>query len=103
MAQSTLLQIPRRFRIALQLQLVESNRLLQQLGTRSRRQFLLQVRDTLAEWQAQEKLDETDQIAAAPTSVTVEQILAGIDIEGRAAFRSEERRVGKECRSRWSP
>src|SRR2546425_12609941 len=22
---------------------------------------------------------------------------------GRAAFRSEERRVGKECRSRWSP
>src|SRR5256885_708964 len=24
-------------------------------------------------------------------------------IRGRDAFRSEERRVGKECRSRWSP
>src|SRR5690606_41444935 len=23
--------------------------------------------------------------------------------EGKAVFRSEERRVGKECRSRWSP
>ncbi len=84
--QSTLLQIPCPFRIALQLQLVESNRLLQQLGNRRGRQFLLKVRDTLAEWQVQEKLDEADQIAAAPTSVTVEQILAGIDIEGRAAF-----------------
>src|SRR3712207_6973587 len=29
----------------------------------------------------------------------------GVDAEGvvRAALRSEERRVGKECRSRWSP
>ena len=25
------------------------------------------------------------------------------DIDGLAAIRSEERRVGKECRSRWSP
>src|SRR5260370_42620615 len=25
------------------------------------------------------------------------------DLEGKAALRSEERRVGKECRSRWSP
>src|SRR5207302_6491813 len=24
-------------------------------------------------------------------------------VEGRALLRSEERRVGKECRSRWSP
>jgi len=28
---------------------------------------------------------------------------AVIVIEGPAAMRSEERRVGKECRSRWSP
>ena len=28
---------------------------------------------------------------------------AGSDLEGMAADRSEERRVGKECRSRWSP
>ena len=25
------------------------------------------------------------------------------EISGKADFRSEERRVGKECRSRWSP
>ena len=25
------------------------------------------------------------------------------DVEGNASSRSEERRVGKECRSRWSP
>ena len=28
--------------------------------------------------------------------------LAG-DIVGKVRYRSEERRVGKECRSRWSP
>ena len=27
----------------------------------------------------------------------------GVYIESCAMFRSEERRVGKECRSRWSP
>src|SRR3712207_5931165 len=26
-----------------------------------------------------------------------------LDVERNVAFRSEERRVGKECRSRWSP
>src|SRR5699024_11903345 len=30
-------------------------------------------------------------------------ILIACIIEGGNAFRSEERRVGKECRSRWSP
>ena len=28
---------------------------------------------------------------------------AGCDISGGGPARSEERRVGKECRSRWSP
>ena len=35
-----------------------------------------------------------------------EKVLHMIDGEGfkqEGAFRSEERRVGKECRSRWSP
>ena len=27
----------------------------------------------------------------------------GIDVPFKASARSEERRVGKECRSRWSP
>src|SRR3712207_9530275 len=33
----------------------------------------------------------------------VKMLPAGIFEEHRAAARSEERRVGKECRSRWSP
>ena len=28
---------------------------------------------------------------------------AGVDVSGYRSKRSEERRVGKECRSRWSP
>ena len=27
----------------------------------------------------------------------------GVPVQGRSMERSEERRVGKECRSRWSP
>src|SRR5580658_7970770 len=98
MVQSTLLQILSPFRIALQLQLVEGNRLLQQLGIRSGRQFLPQMRNTLAEWQVQEQFDEADQIAAAPTSVTVKQILAGIDIERRAAFPMQRTQPNKLLR-----
>ena len=33
-----------------------------------------------------------------------EEVLALLDLEGpERVLRSEERRVGKECRSRWSP
>src|SRR5256885_4362501 len=32
-----------------------------------------------------------------------EQVIRRQDVHGREAKRSEERRVGKECRSRWSP
>ena len=31
------------------------------------------------------------------------KLLVGFDHSDDAAVRSEERRVGKECRSRWSP
>ena len=37
------------------------------------------------------------------TKGQTETILFNIDIEGFSNKRSEERRVGKECRSRWSP
>lgn len=40
----------------------------------------------MAERQIEEQLDKADQIAAAATAMTVEQILAGVDIEGRAGF-----------------
>ena len=39
---------------------------------------------------------DTDMVRAVPAEV-LEKIIAGIPV------RSEERRVGKECRSRWSP
>src|SRR5258706_11419895 len=44
--------------------------------------------------------------AEAQKPFTAEKINAGVDagrIELPDAVRSEERRVGKECRSRWSP
>ena len=36
---------------------------------------------------------------------TLLKIIAGLEksFQGEVVFRSEERRVGKECRSRWSP
>jgi hypothetical protein len=46
---SALFQIPCTFRTSMQLQPIESSRLLQQIGIGSRRQFLRQIRDTLSE------------------------------------------------------
>src|SRR5256886_14533933 len=46
-------------------------------------------------------------VAPAPRPVQVSELeLTGLalpDVRFRATVRSEERRVGKECRSRWSP
>src|SRR5277367_843093 len=39
----------------------------------------------------------------SPRAEEPEPTAAGAPAEGAAAARSEERRVGKECRSRWSP
>src|SRR5450432_3572629 len=33
----------------------------------------------------------------------VDHLVVGVEVVRRAIRRSEERRVGKECRSRWSP
>ena len=60
--------------------------------------FLADVRDGLGPYLAiylltEQKWDEA--------SIGVVMSLA--TIAGIVAFRSEERRVGKECRSRWSP
>src|SRR2546426_3265513 len=53
---------------------------------------------------------EADQVLAAPafpvelTAPLIENVLLGDARQrGSAPIRSEERRVGKECRSRWSP
>src|SRR5947209_17260407 len=47
-----------------------------------------------------------DRLQAAPVSAAADRtVLAHLDMTdlARQARRSEERRVGKECRSRWSP
>ena len=41
--------------------------------------------------------------AGAVSVMALERVPADIRKEGGVARRSEERRVGKECRSRWSP
>ncbi len=41
-------------------------------------------------------------LVKAGDTVTAEQALLTLETD-KAAMRSEERRVGKECRSRWSP
>src|SRR5450759_4791707 len=42
--------------------------------------------DTFAERYVPGKFDKANHIAAAPTAVTVEQVLADIEVEGRAGF-----------------
>jgi len=41
---------------------------------------------TLAKRQIEEELDKADQIAAPATAVAIEQILGGIDVEGRTCL-----------------
>ena len=41
--------------------------------------------------------------ARAVRSLTLGSVAAWVWLAGAAGLRSEERRVGKECRSRWSP
>ena len=72
--------------MAMELELIEGDRLLQQLGNGSGRQFLFEMRHALAERQMEEELDKADQVAAAATAVAVEQILAGVDVEGRTSL-----------------
>ena len=72
--------------MAVELKLIESGRLLQQQGSRRGPQLLFQMRHTLAKRQIEEELDKADQVAAPTTAVAVEQILGGIDVEGRTGL-----------------
>jgi hypothetical protein len=72
--------------MAVELELIEGGRLLQQPGNGGRCEFLLEKRHRLAERQIEEELDKADQVAAAAAAVAVEQILSGVDVEGRTSF-----------------
>ena len=54
---------------------------------------LIDIEDDIAE------IDDDFQIVVSSWSVYVESL----NLTLRQGIRSEERRVGKECRSRWSP
>ena len=81
--QTALLQIADRFRMAVELELIEGSRLLQQPGNGSGCESLLEKGHRLVEWQIEEELDKADQVATAAAAVAVEQILSGVDVEGR--------------------
>src|SRR3954470_22774480 len=79
--QTALLQIPDRFRVAVELELIEGGRLLQQRGNGSGCEFLFEKRHRLVERQIEEELDKADQVSTAAAAVAVEQILSSVDVE----------------------
>ena len=85
-AQSAPEQILKRFRMTVELQLVKGGGLLEQLAVVSRRHALLKVGQTLPEGELLRQLHKTNQVAPLTTAVTAEQVLAGIDVKGRARF-----------------
>ena len=87
-AQSSLLKITQCLGVALELLLIESGGLLEhggRVGWKSA--LLLEVSDTLAKRQMTGQLDKANEIAALAATVTVEEILASVDIERRPGFR----------------
>src|ERR1035438_1127043 len=78
-----MVQILHRFGIAVELQLEKSRGSGEQLGLSGPSEVLLQAGEAFAKAEALGKLHKADQVTAAPAAVTVEQILAGIDIERR--------------------
>ena len=66
---------------------------------------MFKLKETLS---AEEKLDVMNRFKAAiealPATINViRKVFVGLNINEAEKWRSEERRVGKECRSRWSP
>ena len=95
---ATLGQIVHAFAMAMQFELVESGGLREQLGGGS--QFLRQVGNALAEGEMLRKLDKANQVAAAPTAVAIEQVLARVDVEAGASVLmqgTESDELGASC------
>src|SRR3712207_426119 len=63
----------------------------------------LQNQDPLEPAKNQELLAQMSQIGQLQSSTTLQESLQGMVLQNQIGSRSEERRVGKECRSRWSP
>src|SRR5216684_2567970 len=78
-----MVQILHRFGRAVELQLEKRSGCGEQLGLRGQSEVLFQTGEAFTKAEALGKLHKADQVTAALTAVTVEQILAGIDIERR--------------------
>src|SRR5712692_3793683 len=85
--QASILQILDRFGIAVELHLEKGSGCGEQLGLSGLSEVLFQTGEAFAKGEALGKLHEADQVAATLTAVTVEQILAGIDIKRRPGIR----------------
>jgi len=86
-AQPTSLEIMNGFGVTMELELVERSDRFQPFGIGSRRDLLLEVGNALAKRETLGQSNKTDQVAATAATVTVEQILGSIDIEGRPCIR----------------
>jgi hypothetical protein len=89
-AQSSLLKIAQCLEVAIELLLIESGCLLEH-GNRvsCESALLVEVSEAFAEGQMTGQLDKAKEIAALSATVTVKEILAGIDIERRSGFRMQ--------------
>jgi len=83
-AQSALPQVVCGFGMTEQLELIKGRSVVEQLS--SRRALLAQVGDALGKGEMQAQSDETNQVATAPTAVTIEQVLVRVDVEGGMVF-----------------
>jgi hypothetical protein len=81
--QTSILQIHDRLRTAVELRLEKGGSPHEQLGLRGQSDVLVQTGETFAKREVLGKLHKADQVTAAMTAMAVEQILAGVDIEGR--------------------
>ena len=85
--QSALLQIVQRLGVAIELLLIKSGRLFEHSSRVGWKSTLLhEVSEALAERQMTRQLDKAKEIAALAATMTVKEIFAGVDIEGRTDF-----------------
>src|SRR6516162_5922239 len=82
--QTALQQVVHGFGMTGELELIEGRGVVEQLS--SRRELFAQVGEALVKGEMLTQLDETNQVAAAPTAVTVEQILKRVDVKGGMGF-----------------
>src|SRR6267143_1277932 len=87
-----------------ELELIEGRGVLDELSRGS--ELLAQLGDATAEGEMQTQLEETNQVTAAPTAMTVGQVLVGVDVEGGMGFlmqRTETAELGTSSNGTTGP